>query len=293
MRKQFPKTIASIMEKDERVVILLGDIGVFGFKKCFDLYPERTINIGILEQATISLASGLSKVGLIPTFYSIAPFVVERAFEQLKLDFGYQSFGGNFVSVGASYDYASLGPTHHCPADIGILSYIPDMQITVPGTSDELDTLYRYSYGNGKPTYFRLSEKGNKKSQTTMFGKGNLIKHGNLATVIAVGPMLDPVIEASEDLDVCILYYNTISPFDHTLLECARNNKFVICEPYYSGTLALRIIEHFCDKPVNIHFIGVPKKFIRDNGDTAYHDRVFGLDSFSIREKIKKIINEN
>ena len=292
MRKQFTITIESIMQKDDRVIVLLGDIGVFGFKKCFDLFPERIFNIGVLEQSSISLAAGLAKVGLIPTFYSIAPFVVERAFEQIKLDFGYQSLGGNFVSVGASYDYASLGPTHHCPADIGILSYIPDMQITVPGTSDELDTLYRYSYGNGKPTYFRLSEKGNKKSQTTMFGKGNLIKHGNLATVIAVGPMLDPVIEASEDLDVCILYYNTISPFDSALLECAKNNKFIICEPYYSSRITHDIIQHYEYKSLQIKNISMPVNFIRTNGSVEDHDMSFGFDRLSIRETIKRVIRQ-
>lgn len=88
------------MEQDKRVALLLGDIGVFGFKKSFELFPDRVFNIGILEQSTIGLAAGLSMQELIPIVHTIAPFLVERGIEQLKDDFGYQKLGGNFVSVG-------------------------------------------------------------------------------------------------------------------------------------------------------------------------------------------------
>lgn len=138
MRKQFIKTVEEILAKDEKAILLLGDIGVFGFKKSFELYPNRVYNIGILEQSTISVASGLSMTGLIPIIHTIAPFITERCFEQIKNDFGYQKLGGNIVSIGASYDYAALGCTHHCPADIGILMNIPEIQIMVSGPPKNL-----------------------------------------------------------------------------------------------------------------------------------------------------------
>jgi transketolase len=87
MRKQFTKTIEEIVATDEKSVLLLGDIGVFGFRNSLEKYPARAYNIGILEQATISMAAGLAKTGLIPIVHTIAPFIVERAFEQLKDDF--------------------------------------------------------------------------------------------------------------------------------------------------------------------------------------------------------------
>lgn len=119
MRNQLSKTLFNTMRIDEKIVVLLGDIGVYLFKHIFEEFPTRIYNMGICEQAIISFAAGLSKEGLIPVFYSIAPFVVERAYEQLKIDFGYQKLRGNFISVGASYDYAALGCTHHCPTEIG------------------------------------------------------------------------------------------------------------------------------------------------------------------------------
>ena len=128
MRKQFVSTFESLIKKDKKLSLLLCDIGVFGFRNSIAKYPNRVMNIGILEQSTIGVAAGMSRSGLIPVIHTIAPFLVERAFEQIKIDFGYQDIGCNLVSVGASYDYASLGCTHHCPADVALLKNIPVTQ---------------------------------------------------------------------------------------------------------------------------------------------------------------------
>ena len=116
MRAQLNKTLKRLFFKNKKLFLILGDIGVYGFKNI--LKSKRGINIGILEQASISFAAGLAKIGFIPIFHTIATFMVGRAFEQLKLDFGYNKLNGNFISVGASYDYAALGCSHHCPEDI-------------------------------------------------------------------------------------------------------------------------------------------------------------------------------
>jgi transketolase len=201
MRKQLAKTVLDVMEKDPRVVLFLGDIGVYGFREAFNRFPDRTYNIGILEQASVSVAAGLAIEGMIPVFHTIAPFLVERALEQLKVDFGYQGLGGNFISVGASYDYSTLGCTHHCPGDVQALKTIPGMQIIVPGHPKEFDLAFRFEYANGKPTYFRLSERSNKEPFS-----GYTIKDGAKGTVVAIGPMRDRVIEACQDLDVSNIY---------------------------------------------------------------------------------------
>ena len=101
MRKQFVTSVTRLLERDERVCLLLGDIGVFGFHDAFVRFPDRVYNVGILEQAMVSMAAGLASTGLIPIIHTIAPFLAERSLEQIKLDFGYQMLGGVFVTVGA------------------------------------------------------------------------------------------------------------------------------------------------------------------------------------------------
>ena len=70
MRGQFVETVSKLIQNDERVVLLLGDIGVYGFRDMLSNYPQRAYNIGVLEQSTISLSAGLSLANLIVLYLS-------------------------------------------------------------------------------------------------------------------------------------------------------------------------------------------------------------------------------
>lgn len=292
MRKQFVKTIESAIEHDERLVLLLGDIGVFGFRHVFQKFPERSYNIGILEQATMGLAAGLSSEGFIPVVHSIAPFLIERCLEQIKIGFCYQGLGGNFISVGGSYDYAALGCTHHCPGDVGILKNVPGVQIVVPGHPQEFDVLFRQSYANSSATYFRLSEKSNLAPCDVEFGKASLLKKGDKATVLATGPLLDMVMAACRDADVTVLYYTTLEPFDTRLLaqNCA-SSKILLCEPYYSGVLDNDVLRSCNGKNIKIDHVGVPHTFLTNYGSAEDHNKNIGLTPSDIRLKLEALIH--
>lgn len=297
MRKQFIDSVTSVMETDPRLVLLLGDIGVYGFRKAFGSFPDRVYNIGILEQSTVSLASGLAMDGFIPVIHTIAPFLVERSLEQLKDDFCYQLLGGNFISVGASCDYAALGCTHHCPGDVGILKNLPGMELVVPGTGDEFAALFLQAYADDHPTYFRLSENENESSYNVQFGKANIIRTGNKALVIAVGPALKPVLQACGDLDITILYYTTITPFDADTLRIVCQPltgaaKILVCEPYYSGVLVPDITGALAPRPLCIECIGVPHEFMRSYGTAEEHDLMAGLTPDNIRKRLECMIDE-
>lgn len=292
MRQQFPLSVGQSLDDNEKVVVLLGDIGVWSFHKYKEKYPDRIYNIGILEQATISAAAGLAKTGMIPVVHTIAPFIAERAYEQLKLDFGYQNIGGNFVSVGASYDYSGLGTTHYCPADVNILSSIPNMQIILPGTAEEFDSLYKQGYDNNCPTYYRISEDSNSVSVDVSFGKANVIKKGSAATVIAVGSMLNKVMNAVSDLDVTLLYYTSVAPFDYdTLVNNLSGNKLIIVEPYYSGAVAKAVMEY--SEPINafLYNIGIPKTDLTTYGSRDDIDSVLGLTQEAVSRRIRNILD--
>ena len=293
MRKQFVKTLEERLSADPSLVLLLGDIGVFGFKNAFQNFPDRVLNIGILEQATVGLAAGLAKTQLIPVVHTIAPFLVERSFEQLKIDFGYQRLGGNFVSVGASYDYASLGCTHHCPGDVAVLQTIPGMEIVVPGTAAEFDTLFKHSYANGNPTYFRLSERENAQGRNVTFGKAEVIQQGTQATVVAVGPALQAVVTAASGLDVTVLYYTTLAPFDaKTFREnLAASGQVLLVEPFYTGTLTHHICASAAPRPVCVTSVGVPHAFLTHYGTANEHDKAIGLTPENIRTKIQALLH--
>jgi len=267
MRKTFVTVTESILDRDDRVVVLLGDIGVFGFREAMQRHPSRVINIGILEQSMVGVGAGLALGGHIPVLHTIAPFLVERALEQIKIDCAYQQLRGNLVTVGASMDYAALGATHHCPGDAGILLNVPGVEIYVPGTSSEFSQLFTSNYANSFLSYFRLAEFTNTISHPVTSGKANLIQKGSRALVIAVGPTLDIVEEAVRNEDVSLLYVTSLRPFDGvTVRELINSGEVLIVEPFYEGTTSIVVNEALRGKRISIRSIGIPRQFMHGYG---------------------------
>jgi transketolase len=85
MRREFGKIITELAKKDEKIYLLSGDIGYAIFDDFREKFPGRFINLGVCEQSIVSIASGMALEGLKPYVYTITPFIIERAFEQVKL----------------------------------------------------------------------------------------------------------------------------------------------------------------------------------------------------------------
>ncbi len=292
MREQMVRTLQDLLERDERLVVLLGNISASLFeKKLFRQNPPRIYDLGILEQALISIAAGMAAEGLIPVTHSIAPFLVERPFEQLKDDFCYQQLGGNFISIGATYDYSSDGMTHQAPGDVQILRSLPGMQIVVPGTAREFDMLFRESYANGSPTYFRTSAGSNAEDFAVRFGRAEMVRSGSLATVVAVGPALAPTLAATEGMDVTVLYYSTAVPFDgETLRTASPHGRIVLVEPFYAGTLVPEIVAAMGSVPAVVESIGVPRQVLYHYGTPEEHDEAIGFTPRGIRQRLETFL---
>ncbi len=155
MRNQFPKTVLKIMDKDERVVVLLGDIGVHAFRDVFKKYPKRCYNVGICEQSMVGMAAGLAMAGFIPIVHTIEPFLVDRAFEQIKLDFGFQGLIGTIVGVDVSQTAPNLGYTHTCEYAIERMGKVENMHVWSPETGEQLDSELKSQYARTL-NYFRI-----------------------------------------------------------------------------------------------------------------------------------------
>src|SRR3954462_7778302 len=128
MRSRLAACASRLVEEDDRVAVILADISEDYFSDAANRFPHRVINVGIMEQTLIGVGAGFALEGFYPILHSIAPFLVERPYEQIKVDFGYQSLGGTLASIGGSYDYGTEGGTHHAPGDVGALLQIPGTQ---------------------------------------------------------------------------------------------------------------------------------------------------------------------
>lgn len=286
------ESVTDFIREDDNSALLLVDIGVWAFRDILKEFPERVKNIGIFEDGMISVAAGLSLQGIVPIVYGITPFIVERALEQIKLDFIYQGIGGNLVTTGAAYDFSTLGYSHFCAEDIRVLKALTELEIVTPGSGSEFKKLFNKIKNNGKLTYFRLTDHPNINEVDVEFGKANIIKRGSNATIVVFAEMLDAVIEATRELDVNVVYYTTINPFDaDTLREVENTGKIMIVEPFYEGSMVDDIVFALKGKSLIVDSIGVPRKVLRDYGTKKEKDVLYGLTAKAIYDKLAQLCN--
>jgi transketolase len=292
MRAQLVATATDLLEADPLVAVVLADISEDRFAPAMRAYPDRVVNLGIMEQTLVGVGAGFAMEGFHPIVHTMAGFLVERPYEQVKLDFGYQGLGGTLASIGAPYDYGTEGATHHSPGDVGAVLQIPGTEVLVPGTGAELDRLLRSTYANGRLTYLRASERANAESFDVAPGRLVVVRRGSLATVVAVGPMLSRTLEACEGLDVTVAYTTSVRPFDGDgLAAVAGSDPFVIAvEPFYEGTLIPALADALRDVPSRFAAIGVPRRFITAYGSAREHDRDLGLDAAGLRRRIGDLV---
>ena len=197
MRQRFYDLTRTALEEDERVAVVTAQIGTDSIGE----HP-RHFDVGIREQLMIGVAAGLALEGYRPIAHSYTPFLVERPYEMLKLDLGHNDLGAVLVSIGASYDAAPEGRTHQAPEDVALVAALPGWTIHVPGHVDEADRLFRQALGGDGRTYLRLSEETN--HARVDGGWLTVLRHGSAGAplVVAVGPTLTPVLEATADRDV-------------------------------------------------------------------------------------------
>ena len=149
MRRRFGKLINELAKKDNKIVLLVGDIGYGIFDDFREKFPDRFYNLGICEQSLIGAASGMALEGLKPWVYTITPFLIERPFEQIKLDIDQQKVNVNLVGFA---DYPELGPTHSESDGEKLMSLFKNIKSFFPKDSKETED-YFYTYYLLLPRY--------------------------------------------------------------------------------------------------------------------------------------------
>jgi transketolase len=287
MRERFYDLTREALFEDARVAVVTAQIGT----EAIGEHP-RHFDVGIREQLMIGVAAGLALEGYRPVAHSYTPFLVERPYEMLKLDLGHNDLGAILVSIGASYDAAHEGRTHQAPEDVALVAALPDWTIHVPGHVNELDVLLRQSFEGDDRVYVRLSEETN---HARVDGGGfTVLRHGSpgAALVVAIGPTLTPVLEATVDRDVTVAYLATVRPFPHEALRdaLADGTDVVLVEPYLAGTSAPEVAVALRDRPHRLLAIGVPNAEFRHYGSGAEHRAAHGLDAAGLGRSLRSFI---
>jgi transketolase len=198
------------------------------------------------------------------------------------------------VSIGASYDAAPSGRTHQAPEDVALMDSVPGFSVLVPGHPAEVGALLRGAVGTleAGSTYIRLSTQANRETRPVWPGL-QMVRSGRRGVVVAVGPMLSPVLDAVADLDVTVAYATTVRPFDDSgllALAAAAPGAVVLVEPYLAGTSAFAVSSALASRPHRLLSLGVPRGELRRYGTPAEHAAFHGLDAGGIRRSVTRFL---
>ena len=267
MRAEFAKLCLETVRTDPKSIVMVGDISHFLLRETEKAAPDRFYNIGICEQTMVSMASGMAIEGMKPIIHTIAPFLVERSYEQIKNDLGYQHTDVTIVTVGGTYDYSDLGCTHHCYGDIALMRLIPNMEVYEPGTPKEFRDLFTQTWGNGNPKYFRLSAHSHSQDINVNAGEVNVIRGSTDGRwVFVTGHLLDDVLD---DSNCGVIYVSTLHNISKDSIEIlsglfSNQSKLYSAENHFKiGGLGDLVSDVF-DLPVKR--VGLDRKFLTNYG---------------------------
>ncbi len=116
-RSEILKELILHFRQDEKLYLLVGDMGFGAIDDLKDEFPTRVINCGVVEQGTVGIAAGMAMSGLKPIFFTIVNFLCFRAIEQIRNDVILQNLNVKFIGTGAESYFKFLGPSHTCGQD--------------------------------------------------------------------------------------------------------------------------------------------------------------------------------
>jgi transketolase len=288
-RTQFGRTVTDVLGEDLSTALVYAEISARFFTEAERRYPERVVNVGIREQLMVNVGAGMALTGLRPVVHSFGTFLLERAFEQVKLGFVHQGVGGVLVGVGGSFDASRSGRTHQIPGDVALMDTLPDVVVHAPGTAAETDEVLRRAVAADGLHYVRVVEQTNSES---FAGPGlHVVRRGAGATVVALGPVLDDVLAATADRDVTVLYGHSVRPFDGAALRAVLGTPdVVLVEPWLAGTTARSVADTLRDVQHRLLALGTRRMELRHYGLPVEHQRAHGLDAAGIRRSLDSFL---
>lgn len=303
MRNAFADEIVALAAKDDRVVLLCGDIGNRLFDRYKARFPTRFMNCGVAEANMMGMAAGLAFCGLRPVAYTITPFVTTRCLEQIRVDVCYHNVPVIIVGVGSGLSYASLGATHHSCEDISFLRVLPHMTVICPGDAIEVRLALREALKAPGPVYLRLGKTGeptvHKSEPVFVIGKGIVVRKGTGMCLLSTGNILPVALEAADELaaegfNPEVVSFPTVKPLDEELLtNVFKHFRVVVTVEEHSllggfgGAVAEWLADH-SGQNATLCRIGTPDTFFHEAGEQGYARECLGLTGKQIAGKVLK-----
>lgn len=300
MRGAFFRTLETLAGEDDRIELVVGDLG-FGVVDAFrEAFPDRFLNVGVAEQNMTGVATGLALTGSVVFTYSIANFPTLRCLEQVRNDACYHRANVKIVAVGGGLAYGALGISHHATEDLAILRAIPGIAVAAPGDPLETVAVTREIARMDGPAYLRLGRAGEPTVHVSppRLPPGSSIElaSGDEVVLISTGGMLQTALTVQDSLtrlgvSAGLISMPWVDPLDVAAVERASSGHTLVAtieEHSIRGGLGGAVAEVLSElsHPAPLLRLGLPPVFTSTVGSQAYLLEHYGLDAKQITKRI-------
>jgi transketolase len=302
MRSAFFRELLELAAADERIQLVVGDLGFGAIEPFVRRFPGRFLNAGVAEQSMTGVAAGLALCGKVVFTYSIGNFPTLRCLEQIRNDVCYHHANVKIVSVGGGLAYGSLGMTHHATEDLAIMRALPGMIVVAPGDPWEVEQATRAIAGEPGPCYLRLGRAGEPRlhgpGAAFKLGRGIRMREGRDLTIMSTGGLLESALDVAEQLgtigiEARVVSMHTLKPLDEAEVVAAATETGAIAtleEHSLIGGLGSAVAETLAESAaptVRLKRFALPSAFVTEAGSQEYLRERYGLSPKYIVEALQ------
>jgi transketolase len=276
MRSVFNRTLLKIAEKNDKIYLILADIGYGEIEGFAERFPDRFFNVGVAEQNMTGVACGIAMEGNIAITYSIANFPTLRCLEQIRNDVCYHRANVKIVVIGGGMAYGALGVSHHSTEDLAIMRSLPDMVVLAPADFAEAEAATYAMIEHEGPVYYRCGYKNEPPIHNGpinfQIGKAIQVLDGKDVTLIGTGTITYRVLQAAQLLkkgriNAKVLSMHTVKPIDaEAIVKAAEETGGIVTVEEHNifGGLGSAVAEVLSEEGIGIPFkrIGLPDTYV-------------------------------
>ena len=304
MREAFGETVTELADRDPRVVMLDGDLGVSTRADIFQkAHPERYLQTGIAEQNMLGMAAGLASVGMLPFISTFVPFAMVRPLDQIRVLIAQPHLNVKITAGYAGLFVGAAGKTHQAVDDVSIMRAMPNMVTISPADDTETRLALLWAAAYDGPVYVRLVRDATQRlfdeRYAFEFGRAVVVREGADVTLVSTGAETPRVVDAAallaeRGIDAHVVHVPTIKPLDvAAIVDAAERTDLVITVEEHSvigglgGAVAETLSEH---RPTRVLRIGLQDVFGQSASNADLLD-IYGLSATRVAEQVVSQLN--
>lgn len=302
-RDAFGETLRDLGKTNSRLVTVDADVGNSTRTEPFALaFPDRAFNVGIAESNMVSIAGGLAGCGKIPVVASFACFLLDNAFDQIRMSVAFPRMNVKLVGSHAGISIGEDGPSQMGIEDVGLACSLPGVVVIVPSDAATTRAATAAMIEHDGPTYLRVGRGKvadiHGPGLKFQIGKAIKVRDGNDVTIIANGLMVSAAVDAAtllskDGLKARVLDLHTIKPLDTDAITAAvrETGALVVAEEHlHHGGLGSAVAQFVsATGPAPIEFVNVGDTYA-ESGDPDGLLVKYGLTAENVAAAAKRAV---